>query len=162
LHPGFWNHADGPDFRQAVLQFDAESPRSGDVEIDLTPGDWKAHRHDVNPDYREVILHVLWEAADVESGTPPALRMQDCLDAPLEELAACADVGPDSPPSDVGQCAAHWHELSPEACAEVLRQAAWVRLELKSQRLAARARDVGWGQAFWEGLFVALGYRHNM
>src|SRR2546427_4197711 len=45
LHPGFWNHEAGPDFRAAVIQFDDETPRSCDVEIDLHTNGWRAHRH---------------------------------------------------------------------------------------------------------------------
>ena len=35
LHPGFWNREAGPDFRGAMVQFDGEAPRTGDIEIDL-------------------------------------------------------------------------------------------------------------------------------
>ncbi len=44
LHPGFWNHEAGPDFRGAVLQFGQDEPRSGDIEIDLLPQNWQAHQ----------------------------------------------------------------------------------------------------------------------
>jgi hypothetical protein len=45
--------------------------------------------------------------------------------------------------------------------AELLRQAARIRLEAKARELQARARQAGWEQAVWEGVFRALGYRHN-
>ena len=34
LHPGFWNHEAGPDFRGVALQFEGEEPSSGDIEVD--------------------------------------------------------------------------------------------------------------------------------
>jgi len=43
----------------------------------------------------------------------------------------------------------------------LLGQAAHVRLRGKAAQLAARARDAGWEQSLWEGLFKALGYKHN-
>ena len=43
----------------------------------------------------------------------------------------------------------------------LLRQAARVRLEAKAAQFSARARHAGWEQALWEGLFRALGYKHN-
>src|SRR5690242_4242067 len=42
LHPGFWNRAAGPDFRDAVLQFAHGAPIAGDVEIDLDSENWRA------------------------------------------------------------------------------------------------------------------------
>src|SRR5438034_10431053 len=47
LHPGFWNHEAGPDFRGAIVQFACEPPRSGDVEIDLHPAGWRGHGHEI-------------------------------------------------------------------------------------------------------------------
>ncbi|MBU6400923.1 MAG: DUF2851 family protein, partial [Verrucomicrobia bacterium] len=44
----------------------------------------------------------------------------------------------------------------------LLEQTALVRLRQKAFRCYARARQVGWDQALWEGVFRALGYRHNI
>jgi hypothetical protein len=52
--------------------------------------------------------------------------------------------------------------LAPEDLDALLHQASRVRLERKGEELAARARQAGWEQALWEGLFGALGYRHNV
>ncbi|HEV2330313.1 MAG TPA: DUF2851 family protein, partial [Verrucomicrobiae bacterium] len=49
FHPGFANLEGGPDFRGAVVQIGADPPRSGDVEVDLRAGGWRAHGHDRNP-----------------------------------------------------------------------------------------------------------------
>jgi hypothetical protein len=37
-----------------------------------------------------------------------------------------------------------------------------VRLQSKAAQFQARARQVGWEQSLWEGLFRALGYKHNV
>ena len=73
LHPGFASAEGGPDFRGAVLQFEDEKPVTGDVEIDLRPGGWHAHGHDKNAAFKNVILHVIWEA-----GTPSS-RPDGCI-----------------------------------------------------------------------------------
>jgi hypothetical protein len=44
----------------------------------------------------------------------------------------------------------------------LLREAAKVRLQAKAGIFQARARQAGWEQALWEGLFRALGYKHNV
>jgi hypothetical protein len=53
----------------------------------------------------------------------------------------------------------HWADAE---LAELLRQAAEIRLERKGQELAARARETGWEQALYEALFAGLGYKHNI
>ena len=85
LHPGFWNRAAGPDFARAVVQMEGDAPRTGDVEVDLHSSLWHAHRHDTNPAFRNVLLHVVWEAGD--RPIAPTLALKEFLDAPLLELA---------------------------------------------------------------------------
>src|SRR5437762_992121 len=63
LHPGFLSREGGPDFRGAVVQFGDEPPRTGDVEVDLESAGWRAHGHDKNANFKNVILHVIWKAA---------------------------------------------------------------------------------------------------
>ena len=160
LHPGYWNHEAGPDFRDAVVQFDADPPRTGDVELDLASSGWHAHKHDQNPAYRKVILHAVWEGG---GKTPlPTLVLKPVLDSPWEELAQWLGSESSFPKALAGQCSAPLRELSPEQLGELLRQAAWVRFRSKAAQFQARARQAGWEQALWEGLFRALGYKHNV
>lgn len=85
LHPGFWNRSAGPDFKGAILQFDDGPAVSGDVEIDVDAGGWFGHRHAGNPNYRQVILHVVWQGGAAAAGIP-VLTLSSWLDSPLEEL----------------------------------------------------------------------------
>jgi len=54
----------GPDFLNAKLKI-GNQIWAGNVEIHLQASDWYAHRHEVDPAYDSVILHVVWEE-DVE------------------------------------------------------------------------------------------------
>ena len=164
LHPGFWNHAAGPDFQGAVLQFGNQAPRAGDVEIDLVPGGWRGHAHAGNPAYQNVLLHIVWEAPRKPAGAMPTLALKALLDAPLPELSLWlgGDPAKQMPEAVRGQCCAPLKELPAAALAELLRQAALTRLQSKAAQFAARARQAGWEQALWEGLFAALGYQQNV
>jgi hypothetical protein len=162
LHPGFWNREAGPDFRQAVLQLGADAPVQSDVEIDLSPSGWRAHGHHTNPAYRNVVLHVVWDGtAPVDL---PTLALQPVLDSPLAELAAWLgdESGKTFPAELRGQCSAPLSGLAAAKLRDLLEQAALVRLRAKAAALQARAREAGWEQALWEGLFRALGYKHNV
>lgn len=161
LHPGFLNREPGPDFRDAIVQFGSDTPQRGDVEVDLATSGWRAHRHDVNPDFRAVVLHVVWEGADTAG--LPTLALKSRLDAPLGELAEWfSGDGATRASGRAGNCCGPLQELPREQLDAILQQAALIRLQLKAAQLAARARQGGWDRALWEGLFAALGYQHNV
>jgi hypothetical protein len=166
LHPGFASAEGGPDFRGAVLQFENEKPISGDVEIDLQPGGWHAHGHDENPNFKSVILHVIWEGVQSPRSkiqSPPAvLALCGILDAPITELALALENESGLPENLRGKCSAPLREFSGPQLAELLHAAAKVRFQNKAGAILARARHSGWEQALWENLFRALGYKHNV
>ena len=161
LHPGFSNLEGGPDFRGAVIQIGDGPPASGDVEIDLRSNGWRAHGHDKNPAFRDVILHVVWSAE--QSAGPPTLELHQVLDSPLSDLSLQLDHASIRilPENFLGQCSAPLRDLPEAALLDLLREAAQVRLENKAAHFRVRAQHVGWEQALWEGLFRALGYKHN-
>jgi len=163
LHPGFGNAEGGPDFRAALVQLGDDPPRSGDVEVDLRTTGWRAHGHDRNAAFKNVILHVVWET-DRGVGGPPLLCLRPVLDAPLGELSLWLEREPvkSLPEHLQGKCSAPLRALSKEQLLELLHQAAEVRLHAKASQFQARARHVGWEQSLWEGLFRALGYKHNV
>jgi len=165
LHPGFRSVEGGPDFRGAVIQFADDPPRSGDIEVDLRPSGWRAHGHDRNPAFEKVILHVVWDGeAAASSQSPPVLPLRQSLDAPIGELSLWlgTEGSQTFPESLRGKCCAPLRELTQEQQRELLREAAKVRLQSKAAVFQARAKQAGWEQALWEGLFRALGYKHNV
>src|ERR1043166_2498209 len=114
------------------------------------------------------------------------VALRPVLDAPLGELSLWLGSGAaqEVPKELRGKCSAPLRELSEaavrdlsrrgrrrDACAttegeaslrELLHEAAQVRLQSKAAQFQARARQAGWEQALWEGLFRALGYKHNI
>lgn len=163
LHPGFGNAEGGPDFKGAVIRIGGDPPCAGDVEVDLRASGWRAHGHDRNPAFKHVLLHVVWEAERTVGG-PPLLPLRPALDAPLGELSLWLEREPVKPlPEHLrGKCSAPLRVLSQRQLLELLQQAADLRLRTKAAQFQARARHVGWEQTLWEGLFRALGYKHNV
>ncbi|MBI3851268.1 MAG: DUF2851 family protein [Verrucomicrobia bacterium] len=164
LHPGFANHEAGPDFRGAMVQIGDEPPRAGDVEVDLQSSGWRAHHHAGNPAFEKVVLHVIWDSARPAAGEIPTLPLRRLLDAPISELSTWLgrEGGVPLPENLLGQCSAPLRVLSEPKLTELLHQAAQVRWQSKAAQFQARARQAGWEQSFWEGLFRALGYKHNV
>lgn len=163
LHPGFLNREGGPDFHGAVIQFGGAPPQSGDIEVDLHLNGWHAHGHDRNPAFANVILHVVWDAEKAVRAMPPAMAIGNRLDASLSNLGFWlnSEASETWPDELRGQCCAPLKNWSAEQIATLLRDAGQIRFRSKAFQLQARARQVGWEQTLWEGVFRALGYKHN-
>ena len=180
FHPGFASAEGGPDFRGAVIQFGDDAPRSGDVEVDLRAGNWRAHGHDRNPNFQNVLLRVVWDEAGAQASArprnvssdpskpgpqpfPPTLAISNKLDAPLAEMALwLEDETPGSFPDNLrGRCCVPLQELDGAQLTGLLREVAAARFQAKAALFRARAQLAGWEQSLWEGLFRALGYKHN-
>ncbi|MEN7548216.1 DUF2851 family protein [Rapidithrix thailandica] len=60
LHPGILNTNAGPDFLQAKIKI-GNIEWVGNVEIHYQSSEWFQHRHESDPAYQNVILHVVWK-----------------------------------------------------------------------------------------------------
>jgi hypothetical protein len=60
IFPGQFNTNQGPDFIHAKIKIDKEI-WAGNVELHIKTSDWHKHQHQHDPNYNNVILHVVWE-----------------------------------------------------------------------------------------------------
>ena len=60
LHGGTQNLSAGPDFFNAKIKI-GNQLWVGNVEMHVKSSDWYAHKHEKDPNYDNVILHVVWE-----------------------------------------------------------------------------------------------------
>jgi hypothetical protein len=61
ISTGIHNRYSGPDFKNAIIQFENGQTKYGDIEIHESMNDWYNHKHSQNPKYSNVILHVINE-----------------------------------------------------------------------------------------------------
>ena len=83
LHTGIQNELSGPDFFNAKIQIGTQM-WAGNVEMHLKSSDWYFHQHETDPNYDNVILHVVWEH-DVEiyrkdSSVIPTLQLSGIVE----------------------------------------------------------------------------------
>ena len=58
IYPGRVNSDGGGDFKDGVFII-GDSLIYGDVEVHVKSSDWYAHGHNLNPEYNDVVLHVV-------------------------------------------------------------------------------------------------------
>ncbi len=80
---GEHNYNSGPDFFNAQVSIE-DQLWAGNVEIHLKSSDWYSHMHEVDSNYDNVVLHVVWEHdADVfrkDNSTIPTLELKSKVD----------------------------------------------------------------------------------
>lgn len=59
FNPGFKNTHAGPDFYNAKIKL-GSIEWAGSVEIHIQSSGWREHRHQDDPNYENVVLHVVW------------------------------------------------------------------------------------------------------
>ncbi len=75
-HPGNFNTNQGPDFLDAKIKI-GKTTWAGSIELHINTSDWKNHKHSGDKNYKNVILHVVWQH-DVDLKLPfPTLVLQD-------------------------------------------------------------------------------------
>lgn len=64
LYRGIYNTTDGPDFLESSISV-GQTRWFGSIEIHVNSSDWNKHKHSADANYKNVILHVVWNH-DVE------------------------------------------------------------------------------------------------
>ncbi len=135
----------------------------GDIEIHVRSSDWIGHGHHLDPNFNQVILHlVLWHRGGTFSPTAdgrevPILPLEKYLTKPLEQLMSEARCGG----TREKLCCAAARQRGRPATLDILQAAGERRFALKGRQLkkalALRRSD----QVLYEGIMRALGYSKN-
>lgn len=76
ISPGTWNHHQGPDFFDAQVRI-GDVLLAGSVELHVRTSLWKQHGHDGDANYRNVILHVVYEHNAEMNFSLPVVELRD-------------------------------------------------------------------------------------
>lgn len=60
IYAGSHNSNQGPDFSNAKIKI-GDTTWAGNVELHVQSSDWKAHKHAGDANYKNIILHVVWD-----------------------------------------------------------------------------------------------------
>jgi hypothetical protein len=78
IRPGILNKDQGPDFSEGKVRI-GDTVWAGNIELHIQSSDWYKHAHHTDPNYKNIILHVVWKNDESETSGAP-------LNIPLLEL----------------------------------------------------------------------------
>jgi hypothetical protein len=148
VYPGRRAGTPGPDFRDAILATADGTLLRGDVELHVRAADWYAHRHDRDPAYGGVILHLI----AIGPVRPVRSASGDLVPSALVQPAphpAALPLGIVCPSSDL------------EAAAAAVDAAGDAWLADRALFLASQCDALGEDEAAWQALAEAMGYGGN-
>ncbi|MGK5093842.1 DUF2851 family protein [Deltaproteobacteria bacterium TL4] len=160
---GWLNKDSGPDFSEARIQI-GPNDYFGSVEIHLQSSSWYTHHHHLNPDYNNVILHVVLYKDNQqpilrENGTPvPEIEIAAFLNAdrisnkePPEYLLAQYEEFP-------GKCGVHVLQEGRASLRKLIAHAAEQRIQQKTQKILDRWEEQPPEELLFQMIFRSLGY----
>lgn len=155
LYPGRVNRRAGPDFRDAVIATESGERIAGDVELHLSAPDWYAHRHDADPNYNGVVLHVvLWPKGGKVS------RQRSSMEVPVASIAGVALDIRQVRPVHVGGLA-DLAAMDGPALAQALARAGDERFRARCEGFALELEESNPDQVLYRALMDSLGYASN-
>ena len=165
VYRGVWTHGLGPDFSNAFIDIDGHLLH-GAIELHRSTSDWFVHGHQLDPNYNETVLHVVWQDDAAEpvrrndGATVPTLLLLDHLPGPLADFAGNPIL---RPLGALGfkYCAPYVAANNPAALRTVWEQAGDERMRLKTDAVAARLAGEPPAQTLYTLLLDALGYTRN-
>lgn len=151
LEPGLLNCESGPDFLECRIRI-GNILLVGNVEVDLTPQQWRHHQHHLNPEFNSVILHVVWEAKGTAPHCLPVIQLKGKVPENLIRRANSLLTSTHDPP-----CAPFVDDVPVEKWRWWLGRLAVERLESRFAKTEKQART---SEFFWHEVLYATLLRY--
>ena len=153
LYPGRRNGGPGPDFRDAMIQVDGAPPQRGDVEVHLTDSGWREHGHHEDPNYNNVVLHVV-----MKRRSKGATERQDGREVPVTSLSALD--GEAEAPLEL-PLLRKWRSLEKADLLLAIEEAGERRFRKRSNGYLRELLDEDADELLYRGIMESLGYSRN-
>jgi hypothetical protein len=156
VYPGRINNGSGPDFRDAAILIDSNKLVKGDIEIHICASDWYSHGHHCDPEYNNVILHVvLWHdgkyLTSAENGKSVPII---CLSKLLQYQARLMSY-------EQLPCFYLAGNRGRQVLKKLLQDVGEERFKQKARLFHSKLLEKEAGQVLFEGVMGALGYTKN-
>ncbi len=158
---GTHNSNQGPDFTAAKIKI-GETLWAGNVELHINSSDWNLHRHSLDDNYNNIILHVVWNHdAEINASNNhqlPVLELQDrvpkMLLAKYRELMEGARFIP---------CENQVHHINELTLSNWKQRLLAERLVSKSEKVLSVLKQTNfhWEETFWRIIAGNFGLKVN-
>ncbi len=160
LSPGILNKEDGPDFKHTLVKLDNKLLQ-GDVEIHRLSNDWYLHHHEVDANYNNVVLHVVWKYKSQDIFTKskrmiPTLEFLQFSKKPISKLLK--DYNEEMYLVEKETCP---HLPKFKILIDVIETQGINRFEERKQKIKKLMKIYGMEQATYIGIMESLGYVKN-
>ena len=153
LYPGRRNGGPGPDFRDAMIQVEKAPPQRGDVEVHLTDSGWRQHGHHEDPNYNNVMLHVV-----MTRRSKGATERQDGREVPVTTLSAWG--GETEAPLEL-PLLQKWRSLGKADLTLAIEEASERRFRKRSNFYLGELLEEDADELLYRGIMESLGYSRN-
>ena len=157
---GTWNREAGPDFTDTAIRVGTGEIVRGSIEFDLTDRSWEAHGHATNPAFDDAVLHVFVHGSEQAFFTR-TLAHRNVWQVRVDLLSLPETFTANVPLARPGRCQAPLKGLAEERVLSVIAGASKFRLQRKAARLRRLIEHHGRGEALFQELAAALGYKQN-
>lgn len=166
VKPGALNEDEGADFLDAEIIIDGRL-QIGDVEIHVKSSAWYNHEHHLQPEYDDLILHVVFVDNDINLRTKtfsgkrvPVFVLKNRLHEPIERLEVQID---QAHIEEIIQdrCLIEGMNLDPDQLVSLLNQLGQERFSQKTDYFNQQLESDDIEQVAYEGIMDALGYSKN-
>ena len=156
LNPGKWNHNQGPDFGMARILINGEQ-WIGNIELHVRSSDWHLHHHDQDPNYKNVILHVVWQH-DLDNNFIPVLELESRVPSLLLSKYQTWSLQ-----NSFISCSGSTGSLDMQIVYPFLK---WLNAKRQTQRskevmILVESLSGDWEEAFWRQLARSFGHKVN-
>ena len=161
IHPGEQNFDEGPDFFNTRIRL-GQTIWAGNAEVHIRASDWQKHNHDVEKNYGNVVLHVVYEndypLTRADGEIIPAIELRDQFDIAMFERYRGFMQNKQWIP-----CAGLLKSVSAFEKEIWLERLLIERLERKEEAIttALKQNQNDWHETFYRSLAKAFGFKLN-
>ncbi len=167
LSRGKWNKLGGPDFLEAELIIEGKRVL-GDVEFHFYAEDWFAHAHDKNPEFGNVVLHVLlfppkknFPNKNARGNAMETLLLLPHLTVDVEEYASSEALSALEGRAESDTVLEMLLEKTPAERDSLIEKSARERYAQKVRFMRKRLAQTDWEQTLHEVVLETLGLKRN-
>ncbi len=159
LRSGEWNYDAGPDFFNARIKLEG-TIWAGNIEIHIKSSDWEQHKHNLDPAYNNVILHVVYEH-DLEAFNQAGNMLPVFLIKPNQNALENYEKLLSAPQWPA--CYETISEINPIYISLALQALVVERLEAKIRPIEKLLSDNknNWNETFYQVLAGGFGFKIN-